>query len=71
MYIYIYIASPFLWLRSQFFFVEIPSRSATRFQLSGGGELGEWIVKKGVFDELSARHVFMQIAQGHLASMGI
>jgi len=42
-------------------------------ELISGGELGEWIVKKGVFDELSARHVFMQIAQGlaYIHSKGI
>lgn len=42
-------------------------------ELVSGGELGEWIVKKGVFSELTARHVFMQIVEGlaYIHSKGI
>ena len=33
-------------------------------ELVSGGELGEWIVKKGSFPENMARHVFVQIVEG-------
>ncbi|CAK9012298.1 unnamed protein product [Durusdinium trenchii] len=33
-------------------------------ELVTGGELGEWIVKKGAFSELMGRHVFQQIVEG-------
>ena len=35
-------------------------------ELVSGGELGEWIVKKGSFTENMARHVFVQLVEGLL-----
>ncbi|CAE7695066.1 fhkD [Symbiodinium sp. CCMP2456] len=42
-------------------------------ELVSGGELGEWIVKKGSFPENMARHVFVQLVEGlsYIHSKGI
>ena len=42
-------------------------------ELVSGGELGEWIVKKGAFSELMGRYIFAQISEGlaYIHSKGI
>lgn len=37
-------------------------------ELVSGGELGEWIVKKGAFSEIMGRHIFLQIVEGLLGA---